>query len=117
MNYESFKLSGKIVNSLLKLKKLGHKIALKGFAAGSINIELLSILQPEYIKIDRILLEKSLTDPIMRSSLSFLLDYTKTANIKSILVGVETKKILNEGKKLGFNYAQGYFIKRPSDKL
>lgn len=117
MNYESFKLSGKTVKSLLELKKLGHKIALKGFAAGSINIELLSILQPEYIKIDQILLEKSLTDPIMRSSLSFLLNYTKTANIKSILVGVETEKILNEGKKLGFNYAQGYFIKRPSDKL
>ena len=114
VDHESLNPSGRIVKALLKLKDLGFKIALKGFATGSINFELISIIQPDYIKISQILLEKSLVDSNMKSILSFLLEYIKSAKIKSILVGIENKKILEEGRKLGFNYAQGYFIERPS---
>ena len=117
MNYESLEASSSMVKSLLKLKEMGFKIALKGFASTNINIELLSILQPEYIKINQVLLQKSLIDPNMKSILSFLLDYTNKVNIKSILVGVESEDVLNEGRKLGFHYAQGYFIKQPSNEL
>ncbi|MCX6051209.1 MAG: EAL domain-containing protein [Campylobacterales bacterium] len=117
MHYESLEASSSVVKSLLKLKEMGFKIALKGFASANINIELLSILQPEYIKINQILLQKSLIDPNMKNVLSFLLDYINKVNIKSILVGVESEEILNEGRKLGFHYAQGYFIKEPSSEL
>lgn len=116
-NYESLKPSSKVIQSLLRLKEIGYKIALKEFANGSVNFELLSILKPEYIKIENILLKKSLTDPSIKSMLSFLLEYVRKTDIKSILVGVETEHILNEGRELGFDYVQGYFIKRPSDKL
>lgn len=115
-NYESLKPSSRSVKAILRLKEAGYKIALKGFATSNINIELLSILKPDYIKIDQIIMIKSLTDPNMKALLLFLLEYTNSANIKSILVGVEDEKILYEGRKLGFNYAQGYFIGRPSDK-
>ena len=117
INYDLLNPSGKTVKTLLKLKSLGYKIALKEFATAGINIELISILQPDYIKINQILLQKSLVDSNMKNILSFLLDYTKNTNIKSILVGVETEKILNEGRRLGFDYVQGYFIGLPSDKL
>ena len=116
-NYESIKPSSNTMKSLLRLKKMGYKFSIMGFGTGSINIELLSILKPEYIKISQILLQKSLTDSNMKSTLSFLLEYTRNANIKSILVGIESENILNEGRELGFDYAQGYFIKQPSDKL
>ncbi len=117
MHYESLEVSSNVVKSLLQLKEMGFKIALKGFASANINIELLSILQPDYIKINQVLLQKSLVDPNMKNALSFLLDYIHTVNIKSILVGVESEDILNEGRKLGFHYAQGYFIKEPSGEL
>ncbi|QOY55297.1 EAL domain-containing protein [Candidatus Sulfurimonas marisnigri] len=116
-NYESLKPSSKAVKAILRLKNNGYKIALKGFATSNINIELLSILEPDYIKIDQLIMHKSLTDTNMKAVLSFLLEYTNKSSIKSILVGVEDEKILDEGKKLGFDYAQGYFIGRPSDKL
>jgi len=116
-NYELLKPSGRIVDSLLKLKKLGYKMALKGFADGNINIELLSVLKPNYIKINQVLLEKSLVDENMKFALSFLLDYTNKVGIKSILTEVENEEILNKSRELGFNYVQGYFIGKPSDKL
>lgn len=117
INHESLNPTGKIVKSLLRLKSLGYKIALKGFASGSINIELISILQPDYIKINQELLKRSEVDINLGSMFSFLLEYTKKADIKSILVGVESENILQEGRKLGFDYVQGYLIKEPSDKL
>ncbi len=117
VNYESLKPSSIIVKSLLKLKDLGFKIALKEFAMGSINIELISLLQPDYIKINQILIQKSLTNQKTQDMLKFLLNYTENANIQSILVGVETQNILDEGKKLGFNYIQGYLINHPSRKI
>ena len=117
MNYESLKPNGTVLKSLLELKELGCKVALKGFATANINIELLSLLQPDYIKINQLLLQKSLTGENMKKTLIFLIDYASKMGIKSILVGVETEELLNEGKKLGFNYAQGYFIKEPSNEL
>jgi EAL domain-containing protein (putative c-di-GMP-specific phosphodiesterase class I) len=117
VNYESLKPSSNIVKSLLELKEKGFKIALKGFGSGNINIELLSILEPEYIKINQLLIQKSLSDSNMNKALSFLMEYVKNTNIKSILVGVENEMILNEGRRLGFDYAQGYFIKEPSSAL
>ncbi|MFA6191234.1 MAG: EAL domain-containing protein [Sulfurimonas sp.] len=117
VNYELLKPSSHVVKSLVTLKEFGFRIGLKGFATSNINIELLSILQPEYIKINQVLLQKSLTDANMKKFLSFILDYTKNENIKSILVGVETAEMLEEGKSLGIQYAQGYFIKEPLNVL
>ncbi len=117
INYESLNPSSVIVKSLLELKALGCKIAFKEFASANINIELLSILKPEYIKINQVFLQKSSTDPNMKTGLLFLLDYASKIGIKSILVGVESEEILSEGRKLNIQYAQGYFIKQPSDSL
>ena len=117
IHYESFNSSGKMVTSLLELKELGCKIALKEFATTNINIELLSILKPEYIKINQMLLQKSLTDKTLQNTLEFLLKYINNMGIKSILVAVETEEILNEAKKIGIDYIQGYLIKQPSSEL
>ena len=117
MDYELLNPSGKIIESILRLKKLGYKIALKEFASGNINIELISILKPDYIKINQILIEKSLSDEHIKDALNFILKYIEKANIKSILVGVESENIVEEGKKLGFDYIQGYFIAKPSSEI
>jgi EAL domain-containing protein (putative c-di-GMP-specific phosphodiesterase class I)/response regulator of citrate/malate metabolism len=117
INHERLKASNLIVQELIALKKLGYKLALKGFASGNINIEILSILKPDYIIIDTLLLQKALNNSYMKKALSFILDYTKDANIKTILTGIENQKMLKESKKLGFNYVQGNFIKEPLDVL
>jgi len=116
-DYELLKPESRNVKALLRLKELGYKIALKGFASGNINIELISILEPDYIKINQILLQKSLADKKMKNALTFLLNYIKHSNIETIIVGVEDEEILNEAKELGFDYAQGFYIEKPSEHL
>ena len=116
-NYELLDPCGKIVKTLFRLKELGYKISLKGFATGNINIELISMLEPDFIKIHQVLLQKAILDSNLKNSLSFLIQYTKQAKIKSIVVSVEDEKILSEAIELGFDYAQGYFIEKPSSKL
>lgn len=117
LNHENINPTGKRIKTILKLKDLGFKIALKGFANASINMELISIIQPDYIKINQILVQKSLSDEHMKLMLSFLLEYTSKANIQSILLNVEDENILDEGRRLGFDYVQGYLIARPSETL
>lgn len=116
-SYDSFQPDGKIVKRLLRLKKMGYKIALKEFGKGNINIEILSILQPDYLKIDQILIQKSLSDPHLKAIVSSLFNYVIDTDIKTVLSGVESEEILNAGKALGIGYAQGYYIKRPSEEL
>lgn len=117
LHHENINPTGRRIKTILKLKDLGFKIALKGFASASVNMELMLIIQPNYIKIDQILVQKSLLDEHTKSMLSFLLQYTSKENIQSILVNVEDKNILDEGRKLGFDYVRGYFIAKPSDAL
>jgi len=116
-NHDSLKVSGKTMKMLLELKELGYKIALKDFGSGNINIGLITLLQPDFIKINYTLLEKAMVDSSTHSMLTFLLEYAKNDNIKSILTGIERENVLVDAQNMGFDYLQGYFIGRPSDKL
>ena len=107
----------KSLETLLSFKKLGFTVVLKDFGVTYINLEMLMILEPEYIRINQSLIQKAKTNKKANKLLLYFLKYTKDVDIKIILVGVEEKEILELGKKLGFDYAQGYLLGRPKDKL
>ena len=116
-DFSTLSKDGKIVKSLLRLKDLGYKIAFKKFGSGNINLEMILILKPDYIKVNQILIQKSLEDKNMKNMLIAFLDYMKKSNVETILVGVESKEILETAKEFGFDYAQGYYISDPSSDL
>ncbi len=107
----------KSLKTLLEFKKLGYKTVLKDFGISHINLEILMILEPEYVKINQSLLKRALKNKKAKKLLSFFINYAKDVDMKTILVGVEEQEILEIGKELGFDYAQGYLLGRPSDKL
>lgn len=110
-------LKGKSIETLIEFKKLGFKVLLKDFATTNINIDLLTILEPEYIKIKQSMIERSLVEPKVKKIISFLINLAKDLDIKSIIIGVESKEFLDEGASLGFDYAQGYLLGKPADKI
>lgn len=116
---ESDKLTpkSKSLVTLLIFKKLGYTIVIKDFGINNINLEMLMILEPEYIRINQSLVKKALNNKKANKLLFLFMNYAKDVDIKTILVGVEEESVLNEAKKLGFNYAQGYLLGRPLDKL
>ena len=114
---EMLNVNSKSLETLLAFKKLGYTIVLKGFGVSNINLEMLMILEPEYIRINQSLIKKALETTKAEKLLSFFMSYTKEVGIKTILVGIEEELILEKGKSLGFNYAQGYLLGKPSEKL
>jgi len=116
-NTPSLKPDSAILNRLLHLKEMGYKIALKEFGKEAIRIDTLSLLKPDFIKFDQELIQKGLLNSALREIIISILEYTKRAHIKSILVGIENEAILKEGRELGFDYAQGYYIGVPKDTL
>ncbi len=116
-DYNSLKANSAKTKTILKLKKLGYKISLKDFGASNINIEILSILKPDYIKINKILIHNAENDPHLKQALEFLIEYINKVGIKSILVGVESQATLERARELGFTYLQGFYIARPCREL
>jgi EAL domain-containing protein (putative c-di-GMP-specific phosphodiesterase class I)/CheY-like chemotaxis protein len=103
--------------SLLQLKEMGYKIALKEFANDIFSIDVLSRLKPDYIRFNQHIIQKSLLNSNLKEIIFFLLQYAKHANIKTILEGVENERALEESREFVFDYMQGYYIKKPMNGL
>jgi len=117
LNSQEMRVTGKRVGTILIFKELGFQIALKGFTNGDINMELIATIKPNYIKIDQLLLLKSLADKDMKMMLSSLLEIASKADIKTILYNVENREVLDEARALGFDSVQGYLLAKPSETL
>ncbi len=114
---EKLTINSKSLDTLFAFKKLGYNVVLKGFGVSNINLEMLMILEPEYIRINQSLIKRARKNEKARSLLTFFMNYTKEAGIKTILVGVEEQAVLDEGRKFGFDYAEGFLLGRPSENL
>ena len=116
-NYSLMKPNGNRLNHLVRLKEIGYKIALKGFGKETIRIDVLSLLQPDFIKFDQDMIQAACSHSYLKDVITFILKYAKHANIKTILVGVEDERSLQTGRELGFDYLQGYFIGTPKEDI
>ena len=117
LDHDSLKPNSSKTKKILKLKDQGYKISLKDFKVGRINVEVLSLLKPDYIKVDKATVENAQNDQITKEALMFLVEYTKKVGIKTILVGVDSEDIFNVSKSLDFDFLQGFYIAKPSKKL
>lgn len=97
-------------------KREGMKVALDDVGSGFATVEMLTLLQPDYVKIDRAFIDHCDTDVEKQR---FLRKVIRVANDLDILVlaeGIERKEELFFCKEIGVHYAQGYFIGKPSEK-
>jgi len=114
---EKLTVNSKSLRTLLAFKKLGYTVVLKSFGVSNINLEMLIKLEPEYIRIHQSLIKQSMENEKAKKLLEFFMNYTASVGIKTILVGVEEEEVLKEGIKLDFDYAQGYLLGKPLEKL
>ncbi|PFA66337.1 hypothetical protein CN378_13625 [Bacillus sp. AFS015802] len=97
-------------------KREGMKVALDDVGSGFATVEMLTLLQPDYVKIDRSFIDHC--DSVMENQ-TFLRQVMKVANELDILVlaeGIERKEELLFCKDIGIHYAQGYFIGKPREE-
>ncbi|WP_281975858.1 EAL domain-containing protein [Halobacillus litoralis] len=94
-------------------KSSGMKVALDDVGAGYSTLEMLNLLQPDFLKIDRSYIQNCHTSPEKQAFLYKVMDRAKQIGIKVLAEGIETRDEWNWLHALGVNYGQGYFIGRP----
>ncbi len=100
------------------LKGEGFRFAIDDFGAGYSSYHYLKTFSVDYLKVDgefiRNMGEKGSTEKAIVKSIAAL---AESLGIKTIAEYVETRAILGQVKSTGIDYAQGYFIQRPSPDL
>src|SRR5262245_55562366 len=89
------------------------EFALDDFGTGLYSFMCLLTLPVDYLKIDGQFIAHSAADPVDRSMVEAIGKVGRALGIATIAECVETAVVLEELKRLGVDYAQGYFIARP----
>ena len=96
-----------------KVKEYGVKIALDDFGSGYSNFAHVLKLPIDFIKIDASLISNINTDEHSKIMVQTIIDLAKRLGVETIAEFVASKEILDTVKKLGVDYAQGYYLGKP----
>ncbi|WP_226583857.1 EAL domain-containing protein [Halobacillus litoralis] len=94
-------------------KSSGMKVALDDVGTGYSTLEMLSLLQPDYVKIDRSYVQDCHTNARNQEFLYKVMNHADQLGIDVLAEGIETKEEWDWLQELGADYGQGYYIGRP----
>lgn len=95
----------------------GYRIAVDDVGSGYNSLKTLIYLKPEFIKLDRSLIQDINEHTAQQQLLTVILNYAIESGTKVIAEGVETKAEYEFLQSVGVHYAQGYAIGRPNENL
>jgi len=98
---------------ITELKQLGCKFALDDFGSGVSSFTYLKNLPVDYLKIDGSFVLDMINDPINIAMVAAINEIGHVMGIKTIAECAESKEIIDQLKRLGVDYAQGYAIGTP----
>lgn len=102
----------KFRDNIEDIKRLGLKIALDDFGHGFTNLKLIEIIQPDYIKLDKSLIE-NITARSVKPLLKGLRGIATDIGAELIAEGIETKEQLHLVEYCDIKYGQGWLLGRP----
>lgn len=92
----------------------GYGVALDDVGAGYSGLNILSSLQPDYIKLDMHLIRGVDRDPVRQSIVGNLLDMARKLDIQTVVEGVETEGEYEFARREGADFVQGYLFGKPA---
>lgn len=102
--------------SVLELHQLGFKVALDDFGTGYANMQQLTALPVNRIKLDRSLIQYSPDSAKQQHVLRSLVRMAHELGLDVVAEGVETSREYDVLKECGCDYLQGYFIAMALDE-
>jgi len=102
-----------LADAVSELKKSGYSVAVDDISSGFERLLLVSLLKPEYIKLDRPLI-KNLGSRINQVIIKNLSNMARELNAIFIAEGIETKDELERVMELGVQFGQGFLLGKPS---
>ncbi len=101
-----------VIERLSLLRQLNVTIAIDDFGTGYSSLQYLQDLPLDKLKID-----KSFVDKVAKNSdypiVKTILSLSQNLNLQTVCEGVETEEQLDILRKLGANYAQGFYLSKP----
>ena len=117
LEYEAI-LNQREVQDFLDLLRLYNvKIALDDFGVGYANYDTILNFDIDYIKIDGFITQSVLTKPKTLILMESIVALSKELDSKVIAEFIDSKILLEIVRKMGIDYAQGYYIGIPSPTL
>ncbi len=102
------------VHLLNQLRVLGFRFALDDFGSGLSSFAYLKHLPVDFLKIDGAFVRDIATDAVDRAMVASINEIGHVMGLCTIAEFVENDDILQELKKLGVDFAQGYGLSTPS---
>ncbi len=104
----------RVVHFMQALKKLGCKFSLDDFGSGLSSFTYLKNLPVDYLKIDGQFISNVAEDNVDESMVKAIHEVGSAMGIETIAERVETREVLDKLGSLGVEFAQGYYIARPT---
>ncbi|MDA8078468.1 MAG: GGDEF domain-containing protein [Nitrospiraceae bacterium] len=107
-NYKSFQ------KAMVYYRDRGYKIAIDDFGAGHGGLKMLSIIEPDFVKIDRHFVQKIDRSTIKLNLVDAIAAVCHRMGIKVVAEGIETEEECRCILKMGIELLQGYFLHKPA---
>jgi EAL domain-containing protein (putative c-di-GMP-specific phosphodiesterase class I)/GGDEF domain-containing protein/CBS domain-containing protein len=98
-------------------KSQGYKIAIDDAGAGYSGLNLISDVNPNFIKLDMKMIRDIHKDSLKAALVKGMVELSKISNIPLIAEGIEKEEELAALIDLGVQFGQGYFIQYPDSEI
>lgn len=105
---------GSVKKALEHYRSQGYQIAIDDVGAGYSSLQSIVELRPDYLKVDRSIIQNIHLDDIKSHMLHSLTQMADKMGISIIAEGIEQEAELAKVKEMGVPYAQGYLLGRPA---
>jgi EAL domain-containing protein (putative c-di-GMP-specific phosphodiesterase class I) len=92
-------------------------VAIDDTGAGHSSLRHVMQLRPDYVKLDRSLIQGLNSDPAKRALVSSMVALVRELGSSLVAEGVETAEELAALRELEVRYAQGYLLARPDHQF
>ena len=108
---------GGAAKQISALAKRGCKFAIDDFGAGYSSYNYLKTLPVDYVKIDGGFIANLIDDVVDQKIVASISQIAQATNSKTVAEHVHNYETFELLSKLGVDYAQGYFLGKPSESL
>lgn len=109
IDYETY-----VQNFVEKMHAIGGKIAIDDFGSGYANFKHITHIECDYLKIDGSLVKDLDKDRDARLIVETIIVFAKKLGKKTVAEFVHSEKIFKIVQELGIDFAQGYYLGKPS---
>ncbi|MBD2871576.1 EAL domain-containing protein [Paenibacillus arenilitoris] len=105
---------GTVKKALEHYRSQGYQIAIDDVGAGYSSLQSIVELRPDYLKVDRSIIQNIHQDEMKEHILGTLIQLAFKMGISIIAEGIEREEELEKVRSMGVHYAQGYLLGRPA---